>query len=341
MSHNTNRKMKKAVYVIVIALIIITIPITILSHAKPAIIRVEQTRNHVLYTVRYDYLARVTPSIIYGYKDVVGTGYPLYMPLVRDITFNLTINVKSKYGIERINGKADVVVKLGEENGWNITLDNTSATINSSHTTIPIEINMTRIKSILNSVKEELNIPTGNYYVAIEPRIKIETWSKSQAHVSKILQPTLTLKIGSSRGKILIDELAYKDEYVDKYEEQSIQYISLLGLTVPVLTLRYISYILVVTSIGAAIAYTLIFRGKRELNVAEVLSKYGSYILKAKDVKLGTQIIKLKDFEELLRLSRILNKPIMYVEANNNHRFLVIDYNTVYVYEYSQQISKS
>ncbi len=341
MYYNSDRRVKKIMYVAVVALIIATIPIIILSHARPAVVETELTRNQVSYTVKYHYLARVTPSIIYSYKDIVDTSYPLYTPLVKNITFNLTIDVKSKYGIARVNGKANIVVRLGEEKGWNISLSNISVTINESHTTVPIEINMSRIKNILNSVREELNIPAGNYYIAIEPRIKLETWSKNQAYASKTLEPTLMLKIGSGRGKILIDGLTYKDEYIDKYKKQDIQYISLLGLTIPVLTLRYISYILVVTSIGMALAHTLIFRDKKEFDVSSVLSKYGSYIVEASNVKLGTQIIKLKDFEELLRLSRVLNKPIVYVKANGNYKFLVVDYNIVYVYEYLLQSSKS
>lgn len=317
-----------------LAIILVSIPLIVLSHVKPTQLREEVELFRIDYNIAYNYTAEVKPSIIYGYKkEVISMDQPLYTPLTRNILLDLKLNISSPQKIKTINGKANIKVVFGEEEGWSIVLSEINENITSNKTKIRIPIDMEYVKNIINEVKAELNIPISSYYIRIEPTITVTTVVTNGKIVGKTLEAPLKINLGSGRSKISFSGLEFSDAYEKKDERHITQYISLLGLTTTVLTARYISYVL--AGVGTVLLVTsMVLSSRRPKNVVEdILSKYGNFIIRASRTVLGSQKIYVNDFSQLVKISRIVGRPIIYTAEGDVHRFVLVDSGTLYVYE--------
>jgi len=106
----------------------------------------------------------------------------------------------------------------------------------------------------------------------------------------------------------------------------------LLGLTLPVSTTRNISYLLTISGASLLMFSILISRKKHGDMVNEIISKYGNFIIKASKVTLGSTKVHVDEFKDLVRIARVLGKPIIYSTENNVHTFMISDSNILYVY---------
>ncbi len=330
------KRIHNIIPIIALTILIISIPLMMISHVKPLEIEKTTTLSKVNYNIKYNYMAKVKPSIVYDYEETIGPDKPLYTSLVENILLNITVDVKSPFKVNYFEGYALIRTFLGEKGEWLIKINESKTFITATNNTISIPINMTYIKNMINKVRSDIGILSGSYYLKVSPVFTIKTLLSNNKVISRKLVPTLTIDVGVGKGKIEFSNLTHYEEYSEEEKKVIPQQISLLGLTLPVSTTRNISYLLTISGASLLMFSILISRKKHRDMVNEIISKYGNFIIKASKVTLGSTKVYVDEFKDLVRIARVLGKPIIYSTENNVHTFMISDSNILYVYRVAE-----
>ena len=319
------------------ASLIIGVPLVIISHSTSPYKVLERSSVQVIYNTNYEYLAHVNNSIIYNNRNTIGMNDPLYIPLTKTLEFNMTFNTISKLDkIVENKGIIDLKIKLTEPNGWSILLNNTTYVIDAPNTMVRFNINVTELRRIIASIRKEIGLSSLEYNIEIDPTIKVST-KLSNRIVDRIVEPKLVLSLDFQRNKILYDNLNFTDTYKRSDKQIIPSTFSMAGLfSLTIQNLRYISYTLILVGVMSAILI-MITREKALTSVVDgFLRKYDSVIIRASAVTSSSRKVLVRDFRELLRISRLLGKPIVYYKDGESHVFTVIDAETLYILSLSE-----
>ena len=328
---------RNTLFAVLAVSLIMGVPLAIISHSTSPYNVMEKNPVQVIYNTNYEYLAHVNKSIIYNNRDIVGMDDTLYIPLTKTLEFNMTFNIISK--LDKIIGNKGIIdlkIKLTEPDGWSILLNNTTYIIDSSNTTVRFYINVTELRDIIASIRKEIGLSSLEYNIEVDPTIKVST-KLSDRIVDRIIEPKLVLSLDFQRNKILYDDLNFTDTYRHAEKQIISSTFSLPGLfSLTIQNLRYISYTLVLAGVVSAVL--IIITREKELTsvIDEFLRKYDNVIVKASAVTSSSRKVLVKDFRELLRISRLLGKPIVYYKEGESHVFTVIDAETLYILSLSE-----
>ncbi len=326
-----NKYFRISLIVLMAISLIVGVPLVIISHSSSPYRIIEKKTFELNYNTTYRYVAEVNKSIIYYNRETIGMDEPLYIPLTKSLNFSINFNVDVKHdSIINNKGLLELRIRLIEPEGWSILLYNKTYVINSTNEEINFTINITEIRDIISNIRKEIGSSSLEYDIEIDPLIKLST-RISKGIIDRMIEPKLILKLDFQRNKILYDKLNFTDSYKKTDKEIVASTMSILGLAITVQNLRYISYGLILVGV-ASIILMMITRERTFTNVVEsFIRKYDNIIIKASKITASSRKVLVKDFKELLRISRLLGKPIVYYKEGDSHIFTVIDAETLYI----------
>ena len=327
------RKRTRYILITVVSVaLIMGVPLAIIAHSTSPYKVVEKDEIRLDYNTRYKYIALVNKSIIYYNRDIIDMNEPLYIPLTRTLNFTMKFTVDSPLNeIRGTRGLVNLRIRLTEPEGWSILLNNTTYTIDSMDSTIKFSVNISEIRNIIGSIRKEIGSSSLEYDVEIDPIIKTSTLLQSNV-IDRIIEPKMTLVLDFQRNKIIYDNLNFTDTYKKASRQVVPETLAILGLTsITVQDLRYVSYALIISGVLSALLF-IVMREKKLVNIVDaLLHKYDNIIVRATSVTSSSRRVLVKDFRELLRISRLLGKPIVYYKEGSSHIFTVIDAETLYI----------
>ncbi len=325
------KQIRNIIIVVMAVALVVGVPLAIISHSASLYKVLEKDLVRLEYNTNYRYVAYVNKSIIYYNRDTIDMNEPLYIPLTKTLDFNMTFTISSSSNeIVESKGIIEFRISLVEPEGWNILLNNTTYIINSTNTTINFNVNVSKIRDIIESVREEIGSSSLEYNIEIDPVIKTSTKLKDDT-IDRTVEPKLILLLDFQRNKIVYDKLDFTDTYEKTNRQVVPATLSILGFTSAVQNLRYVSYVLILAGVFSAL-FVMITREKMLVSVVDsFLRKYDNIIVKAATITSSSRKVLVKDFRELLRISRLLGKPIVYYKEGDSHVFTVIDAETLYV----------
>ncbi len=327
-----NKKVKIILTVTISAALLIGIPLTIISHGVSPYKVIENDLVQLDYNTAYKYVAQVNKSIIYYNRDIIGMDEPLYIPLTKNLDFNMSFTVSSSLtDIVDNKGIINLRIRLTEPDGWSILLNNTTYIINTTNTTIHFSVNVSEIRDIIGGIRKEIGLSSLEYDIEIDPVIKVSTKLPGNI-INRIIEPKLVLTLDFQRNKIIYNNLDFTDTYKKTDRQVIPATLGILGIpSISVQNLRYISYTLIAVGVATSLLF-IITRERTLSNVVEsFLHKYDNIIIKAATITSSSRKVLVKDFRELLRISRLLGKPIVYYKEGGSHVFTVIDSETLYI----------
>lgn len=329
--------MKNIVIIVMAIALVAGVPLAIISHSTSPYKIIEKDLVRLDYNTNYRYIAHVNKSIIYYNRDTVDMNEPLYIPLTKSLDFNMTFTISNLSDeIVENKGLIGLRVRLVEPEGWSILLNNLTYIMNSTNTTINFDINVSKLKEIIESIRKEIGLSSLEYNIEVDPIIKTTTKLKDTI-IDKIVEPKLILSLDFQRNKIVHDKLNFTDTYKKTNRQITPATLSILGFTFTVQNLRYVSYALILAGVFSAL-FVMITREKMLASVIDTfLRKYDNIIVKATTITSSSRKVLVKDFRELLRISRLLGKPIVYYKEGDLHVFTVIDAETLYVLSLSDE----
>lgn len=280
----------------------------------------------------YDYKVIVKPNIVYDNRSVLRPNETPYISLVKfvNVSFTYWFVVEPKI-MESTNISYDITCYLESPNNWKkvylkiprrtLTRDSPNVQISES-----LSFNMTNITKLIETIREETGAFSEVYYLRIVPHISVST-KIGLKPVHEEFTPTMTISLLYSRNHLSFEGLTHNDrKSIGEYQ------------TIYLTNVRYIRFALYVLSTVFLIAFIYHLqkirkKRSRKSLINNYLKKYSDIIVESEDtVEKGPErtIVRVKSFEDLVKISDESVKPIIHQEENGKHIFYVLDIDVRY-----------
>lgn len=269
------------------------------------------------------------PNKIYEKTVAILTpGNSTYLNLVEEVNVSHTYRV---YGGVFV-GNYNLTISLSHPDGWSKKYLSIVDKINSSTHTRSILINISEIITYMKNICKQISTKATQLSIVIEVKVTgyVETdhfnRGDQQLHKAVVHIDLLTNKI-FVRGDLT--QTARTDE---KSYAQEVNY--LLGF--PITFIRTLSLVIASTgSIEFIVHILMYFRIKRNNVIKDFESRYHELIIESRNiakVAKDSNSIYVSSLEELVKIAKILEKPITKVYGDNI-MYVVLDKGTRYVFE--------
>ena len=280
----------------------------------------------------YDYKIIVKPNIVYDNRSVLRPNETPYISLVKfvNVSFTYWFVVEPKV-VGLTNITYDITCYLESPDNWKkiyLKIPRKALNMDSSNVQISenLSFNMTNITKLIEAIREETAAFSEVYYLKIVPHISVST-KIGLKRVHEEFTPTMTISLLYSRNRLSFDGLTHNDKKsIGEYQ------------TIYFTNVRYIRFTFYVLStiFSVALIYHLQkIRKKRSRKslIDDYLKKYSDIIVESGDiVEKGPErtLVRVKSFEDLVKISDESVKPIIHREENGKHIFYVIDIDVRY-----------
>lgn len=280
----------------------------------------------------YDYKIMVKPNIVYDNRSVLKPNETAYISLVEfiNVSFIYRFVVEPKVsGVSNVS--YEITCYLESPNSWKkayLKIPKRTLAMDSSNIQISenLSFNMTTITKIIEAIREETATFSDVYYLKIVPHIVVDTKIGSNP-VHEEFDPTMTISLLYSKNRLSFEGLTH----VDKKSLGEYKTIYLTNVKYMRLTSYSLSIIF-----ALALVYNIqkIRRKKsRKSFVDDYFKKYRDIIVESAEITERGQekiVVKVKSFEDLVKISDESVKPIIYKEENGKHIFYVLDVDVIY-----------
>ena len=293
---------------------------------------------------RYNYLARLKPNTIYN-VTIIKNSENVYTRLLQNISVNFrysssfdtpgNITIDYYYIIELVSsGKWVKTIYRGPKN--NLTSYGQDASIS-----MEIEIDPREYFAIAKEISMETGTAQGKIILRILPVINLEFTDENANKLKNNMEPMfqVTFAKDSEKGEITIFE-GFRYERETPVYKKTVETNDRANRY----ALLYISFM--VFSLGGVFSTGYLY--KKSFGLPRITRKFGAshlekifrenedLIVKSKDnlnaLGRASKLIRVASISDMVRVSEILDKPIMYYAGFNEHIFAIVDGEVVYQY---------
>lgn len=324
-----------------VILLVSTLFITLYAHQIPQTRKLEKTLY--LYTTRgvFDYNVTLTPGTLYE-VSVLENPTRVFLKLVDKVVLNVTYVLSSQPQATNISNTLEVEVLLSHPQVWSKRINFDRVESRGSSASYSIVLDIPTMLSLAKNISSEVDVPASKYSITVNCNSKTKFMVLNQT-ASTIFPFSLQINIDLIGKVIEFSTREFTNTNVQKTAVTEEALVNLGSMTITVGRLRQISLAsLAATSMGTAsyaglYIYRKIKKPKRD-KVLEGIQRYRSLIVEAADALDSNPsfIIKVKSFNELVKTSRELFKPIIHVKSGKKHLLYVLDENTKYVFEHTE-----
>ncbi len=261
-----------------------------------------------------------------------------YVKIVRNIIINPYIRIL--YDDENIRGvwkKCTLSVVIVQERtyGWNKTiLENISCVK-------PIIISYRSLKELIDNISREVNMYSTVYSIELIYNIHVKYMLKSGIVKEKTLHKVCKIELNYIFNVISFKKCFSKDiiyNNVTKLILRKIRtpfgYLNIENFAALMMSLLTVP----ITSMSLIVYFYSKKRKKRNDILEEIFNRYGHIIIRTSEKPRvsGKEVIRVVNFEDLVKLSKIVSKPIFYVMFDTDrgrvHLFYVESNGKLFVY---------
>ena len=284
----------------------------------------------------YDYKVIVKPNIVYDNRSVLKPNETAYISLVKfvNVSFTYWFIIEPKV-VGLTNISYDITCYLESPNNWKkiyLKIPRRTLTMDSSNVQISenLSFNMTNITKLIEAIREETAAFSEVYYLKIVPHISVST-KIGLKPVHEEFIPTMTISLLYSKNRLSFEGLTHNDR--KSIGEYQTIYFTNVRYT------RFVFYVLSTVFSIALIYHLQKIRKKRSRKslIDSYLKKYSDIIVESGDTvekESERTVVRVKSFEDLVKISDESVKPIIHREENGKHIFYVLDMDVRYEYEF-------
>jgi hypothetical protein len=290
----------------------------------------------------YNYVATLKPNFLYG-KTILRPGDGvLYSKITTEVALTFTHVLDGSPNPENVSTNTVWDVKLESGSRWSKDFNETDASrlfklVKGSPSTMTV--NVTEVTNYANIIEGEGGFYPSSFNLTITPTIT-ESFIIAGRPVNTLFNPTLTLEfmIGDQNGDIIsMSNLAQR-------EANSIND-SVVTHSDSVQNQR------IIWSVGALLALSILAGStllrinsttRREDELEKILASHRELIVRnSTGPSSGGKINILESFEDLVKTSEILLKPILFNESDEGYVFWIYDGNVRYQFRISRKIDST
>lgn len=322
-------------------LLILSSLFTVYTHALPLTVK-EPIYKDYSYTLMadYSYSALLKPNIVYN-KTTVSNLDKIYLTLTEELVIFMNISISSNPE-GPIHGYYEIYVTLEEPGEWSKDVIHVPKKIfNESRIYEVLRLNISEVKSLITQIRKETGISAPSYVITIKPVIKSYIPRKSGGSIEKTFTPQATIEMSYSNNIIKFHNLRSKSSSNPISFKEVSNKVELFNLiNTDVKSLRNISYAILMSSalLFFLIYYKLFMKGVKLSEHERIMREYGDIIVNVESLDNVTSKLKISSFNDLVKLSKLFERPILHVTDNkegNKHYYAVNVGDICYYYESS------
>lgn len=324
---------KRIIIVILLGFLITTTILTLYYTRKPDKISYEKTLYNYTYTVKYECIAVLKPNLLYN-KTLVKVGEaPLYIPLLT------LLNTTLKYGVERadlLSTTVNTTIYLENPGEWAKLLEELPLEKHngSKISSTDIMLNVSRVKELIEAISSEIGVKASEYNVRISPNIKLRVRVDNRV-IEETLTPELKLVLDYTSNQLRVEGLEYRVPRVKKVVYSEWIEEEILGVKTRIIDIKKALYLLLpILSIALSSLYLKWSMPGIKPSFYEVITrKYKSIIVEVAKMPQYKREVKVNKFEDLVKISLNVGKPILAYRDSVSSRFFILSDNIAYVFE--------
>lgn len=250
-----------------------------------------------------------------------------YLSLVEEINVNHMLKVAGGVFV----GDYSLTISLSHPDGWIKRYFSIMGRINGSTYSQSTSLNIDEIITYMESLCKQISVKVTQFDIVIEAIIqgyvKTNRYSRSDQLTHKVVIPI----------DLLINRISVRGDLVQNVktdEKSSIQEVNYL-LGFPTTFMRTSS--LVTASIGFIVFLTYIsmYVKIRKIDVVKDFeSRYRELLVESKNMaELAENSIYVSSLEELVKIARLLEKPIIKIREDDTLYYIVLDKDIKYAFE--------
>lgn len=295
------------------------------------------------YTSRgvFDYIVVLYPNILYEGNTLTNPD-KVFLKLVDKITVNVVYTFSSRPSTTYINNTLDVEVLLSHPQVWSRRINYTSILSRENLVKHVVELDIPLIFSLAKNISQTVDLPSSRYTITINCVAKTVF---TTVNVTKAVNFPFSLQINLDFvGKVIeFSQREFSDTSIQKSAEVHETTIRVGSINVSTRSLRQISLIL----LAVTLTFTATLTGVNAIHFYKVskssalrsLRKYKSLIVETNEITGNTpgKVIRVKNLDELAKISESIVKPIIYLKTGGKHLFYVLDEDVAYMYEHEEK----
>ncbi len=302
----------RVLYILLISIILLAISISILSisYSKPIYSIKSNSIKTAILNVKIKPIIYLKRSLLYNYKPYI-IGEKVVENLVRNITLNyrLLTTFYNNTRYDKVYGfnTSYYIESYLEISGWHKEIFSRKGFLNYSNG-FNVTVNISYIKSIVDIIGRETGIRTYTYKYVV--KIMFNTLVQYEDRFRNYnVNPVTTIVFYSDKNEIVISKVNTYKEYSYKDTKYSIN--SLWGIPLP--SIRSYAFFATILFSGSTLFLLLLVPGKKSEvdRVKQYSRRYGVYVVKAKPIIVGKDVVKISSIEDLFILARIHGLPIL------------------------------
>lgn len=290
--------------------------------------------ERVARSSRYSITFHLRPNEIFGETlEYQGEGVPIYLSLLDRVTLNYSYSLSKGSA----TGVYEVVVKLAHPDGWAKDVfrerqEFSDKRVVRSVVTLSAQELLSTMQRLLAQIDAKVTAFDVVVATSVNGTVKAGPMVRRDS-----LQHSITISVDAVRGRVFVRG---EPENVQAMEEKSRRVVPNTVFGVPVATLRQVAPpLLAAGAVTLSVGVFLYQRSSEEPGPVRLERKYSSVIVCGTDLPQPASAVKVvvKDLEELVKIARALEKPVVKVCGKSSGRvYFVVDEAAIYVAEYAE-----
>lgn len=273
----------------------------------------------------------LVPNDIYGTTlTYAGKSLPVYLAILRDIPINYTFKLSQGSA----SGSYSLRIKLVHPDGWTKELFMLSGQFSEeSSISLSANLNVSEIQLFMENLTKRIGVKQSYYEVAVDAELGYLATLEAGTKGGSVTH-TIILRVDLARGLVTVKGEPRISEAITITSRRTTS-TKLAGI--PLETMRTATPLMGVA--GTALLFTYVVAQTKKLEEDEVLrfeKKYKDIIIEGERLPdlSSSDVVVLKSQEEVVKVARILEKPVVKVAKDPNKViYYVLDRKTVYVVE--------
>jgi signal peptidase I len=289
------------------------------------------------HTAQFDYTAPVPLGVYDSYNAQAGD--PIYRRLTSRVDVNFTYQFLSDLP-EQLGGTVRLVAEIGDGNGWVRTMElQPEARFSGASFAAEGALDLTQVQTFIDSFEQQTAIQRSYYIVAVVPQIVLNGTLAGEPFEDEFA-PRLEFQLDplqmslANRGEGT-DPLSTTQQGLFPRTRTEPNKLSLLSLTLPVSTARWLAVAGFVLSLAGAVALGLpMFRAARGDEAARIRVRYAALLVNVRDSGRdpAAPLIEVSAIEDMAKLAERDGRMILHEQRGLTHDYYVRDGNLTYHY---------
>ena len=290
-------------------------------------------KEYTLFSVRrrseYSLKFLLAPNEVFGEELSYDPKIPIYLSIVKFIHINYSLD----YENATASGNLNITINVVHPDGWSKTYLLTSKSFNNtSHIIGELKLNLSRLQMFMNNLTSELGLKPSLFDVIVDTSVKSRLKVGSRVVIDPFTH-SITLTIDTRNNRVTVKGNLSKSDIISRKISKT-EEVNIVGFKVN--TLRLVSIILAIVGISSLTISTFMLMRLRSFSIVEKFErKYSDILVTTDSMPKGSNVTKisLSSLEELAKLARLLERPILKLQPSNGGelQYFIVDRDVVYV----------